>query len=42
MYELCRGYDYESVSDRNLAKSIGAGKNFPGREQLDTKEKVSD
>ncbi|CAH1261726.1 POLH [Branchiostoma lanceolatum] len=40
LYNLCRGVDYEPVKDRQVAQSIGCGKNFPGRECLDTKEKV--
>ncbi|XP_035685289.1 DNA polymerase eta-like [Branchiostoma floridae] len=40
LYNLCRGIDYEAVKDRQVAQSIGCGKNFPGRECLDTKEKV--
>ncbi|KAI8486930.1 hypothetical protein Bbelb_354380 [Branchiostoma belcheri] len=40
LYNLCRGIDYEPVKDRQVAQSIGCGKNFPGRECLDTKEKV--
>ena len=40
LYEMCRGVDHEPVSSRQLAKSIGCGKNFLGKERLDTKEKV--
>lgn len=42
MYEICRGIEQEPVSARQLAKSIGCSKNFPGKTCLDTKEKVTD
>ncbi|XP_067681136.1 DNA polymerase eta-like [Haliotis asinina] len=41
LYDMCRGYEYEPVSARQLAKSIGCSKNFPGKTCLDTREKVS-
>ena len=34
-----QGYDGESVTERELAKSIGCGKNFRGPDILDTKAK---
>jgi len=40
LFNLCKGFDGEEVSDRNLAKSIGCSKNFRGPDCLDTKEKV--
>ena len=40
LYQVCRGIDNEPVKARKLAKSIGCGKNFPGKEILDTAEKV--
>ncbi|XP_065944536.1 DNA polymerase eta-like isoform X2 [Magallana gigas] len=40
LYEVCRGIEHEPVSARQLAKSIGCSKNFPGKTCLDTKEKV--
>jgi nucleotidyltransferase/DNA polymerase involved in DNA repair len=40
IYEVCRGIDHEPVSARQLPKSIGCSKNFPGKTCLDTKEKV--
>ena len=41
LYLLCRGVEHEPVADRLLPKSIGCGKNFTGKECLDTKEKVN-
>jgi len=32
--------EYEAVSARQLAKSIGCSKMFQGKDRLDTKEKV--
>ncbi|ESO84458.1 hypothetical protein LOTGIDRAFT_222102 [Lottia gigantea] len=40
LYNICRGFDYEPVSARQLAKSIGCSKNFPGKTCLDTRKKV--
>ena len=40
LYNASRGVEMEEVSARQLAKSIGCGKNFRGKEELDTKEKV--
>lgn len=40
LYEVCRGIEHEPVSARQLPKSIGCSKNFPGKTCLDTKEKV--
>lgn len=40
LYALCRGYDSEPVAARQLPKSIGCSKNFPGKDALDTREKV--
>ena len=40
LYDLCRGDDHEPVRPRKLAQSIGCGKNFRGREKLDTVQKV--
>jgi len=37
---LFKGRDGEVVKERELPKSIGCGKNFRGREMLNTKEKV--
>ena len=41
LYQLCRGVETEPVADRQLAKSLGSGKNFPGRDQLNTVAKVT-
>lgn len=38
--EISRGIDHELVKIRHVAQSIGCGKNFPGMEALNTKEKV--
>ncbi|XP_077470309.1 DNA polymerase eta [Stigmatopora argus] len=40
LYDLCRGVDFESVKPRQLPKSIGCSKNFPGKTSLATKEQV--
>lgn len=40
LYDLCRGIDFEPVKPRQLPKSIGCSKNFPGRTSLATKEQV--
>ncbi|XP_063850453.1 serine/threonine-protein kinase pakA-like [Scylla paramamosain] len=40
LHSLGRGIDTEAVTSRQLAKSIGCGKNFQGRETLDTPDKV--
>ncbi|KAK3092357.1 hypothetical protein FSP39_001859 [Pinctada imbricata] len=40
LYDVCRGIEYEPVSARQLPKSIGCSKNFPGKTCLDTREKV--
>ncbi|XP_077438173.1 DNA polymerase eta isoform X2 [Vanacampus margaritifer] len=40
LYDLCRGIDFEAVKPRQLPKSIGCSKNFPGRTSLATKEQV--
>ena len=39
---LCKGKDGEIVKERELPKSIGCGKNFRGKEKLDTKKKVEE
>ena len=38
--EVSHGEDIEKVNPRKTAKSVGAGKNFKGPEQLNTTEKV--
>ncbi|XP_032072701.1 DNA polymerase eta [Thamnophis elegans] len=40
LYELCRGIDSEPVKARQLPKSIGCSKNFPGRTALVTQKQV--
>ncbi|KAL7987475.1 hypothetical protein Chor_006394 [Crotalus horridus] len=40
LYELCRGIDYEPVKARQLPKSIGCSKNFPGKTALVTQKQV--
>nr|XP_037288837.1 DNA polymerase eta-like [Rhipicephalus microplus] len=40
LYQLVRGIDYEPVTPRKLAQSIGCGKNFRGQLALDTTTKV--
>lgn len=40
LFELCKGIEHEPVSARQLAKSIGCSKNFPGKTRLDTRDKV--
>uniref|UniRef100_A0A3Q1HC56 DNA polymerase eta n=1 Tax=Anabas testudineus TaxID=64144 RepID=A0A3Q1HC56_ANATE len=40
LYDLCRGIEFEAVKPRQLPKSIGCSKNFPGRTSLATKDQV--
>uniref|UniRef100_A0A8C5I5X9 DNA polymerase eta n=1 Tax=Gouania willdenowi TaxID=441366 RepID=A0A8C5I5X9_GOUWI len=40
LYDLCRGIEFEAVKPRQLPKSIGCSKNFPGKTSLATKEEV--
>ncbi|XP_041866267.1 DNA polymerase eta [Melanotaenia boesemani] len=40
LYDLCRGIEFEAVKPRQLPKSIGCSKNFPGKTSLATKERV--
>ncbi|CAH1791744.1 unnamed protein product [Owenia fusiformis] len=40
LYGMCRGEEHEPVTARLLPKSVGCGKNFRGREMLDTRTKV--
>uniref|UniRef100_A0A8C5WRR6 DNA polymerase eta n=1 Tax=Laticauda laticaudata TaxID=8630 RepID=A0A8C5WRR6_LATLA len=40
LYELCRGIDFEPVKARQLPKSIGCSKNFPGKTALVTQKQV--
>ncbi|KAI1886358.1 hypothetical protein AGOR_G00213200 [Albula goreensis] len=40
LFDLCRGIEFEPVKPRQLPKSIGCSKNFPGKSALVTKEQV--
>ncbi|XP_066552763.1 DNA polymerase eta [Amia ocellicauda] len=40
LYDLCRGIEFEPVKPRQLPKSIGCSKNFPGKSALATGEQV--
>ena len=40
LHNISRGLEFEIVRERDLPKSIGCSKNFPGIKSLDTKEKV--
>ncbi|XP_029305103.1 DNA polymerase eta isoform X2 [Cottoperca gobio] len=40
LYDLCRGIEFEAVKPRQLPKSIGCSKGFPGKTSLATKEQV--
>ncbi|XP_067242983.1 DNA polymerase eta isoform X2 [Chanodichthys erythropterus] len=38
LYDMCRGIEFEPVNPRQLPKSIGCSKNFPGKTCLATKQ----
>ncbi|XP_071385477.1 DNA polymerase eta-like isoform X4 [Centroberyx affinis] len=40
LYDMCRGIEFEAVKPRQLPKSIGCSKNFPGKTSLATKDQV--
>ncbi len=40
LFHISRGVEGEPVKERDLPKSIGCSKNFPGAKSLDTREKV--
>lgn len=40
LFDLCRGIEFEAVKPRQLPKSIGCSKNFPGKTSLAKKEQV--
>ncbi|XP_016382619.1 DNA polymerase eta [Sinocyclocheilus rhinocerous] len=40
LYDLCRGIEFEPVKPRQLPKSIGCSKNFPGKTCLATQQQV--
>lgn len=41
LYAMCRGIEHEPVKPRQLPKTIGCSKNFPGKTALATREQVS-
>ncbi|XP_053879287.1 DNA polymerase eta isoform X2 [Malaclemys terrapin pileata] len=40
LYDMCRGIEQEPVKPRQLPKSIGCSKNFPGKAALTTQKQV--
>ncbi|KAJ8248629.1 hypothetical protein GJAV_G00244050 [Gymnothorax javanicus] len=40
LFDLCRGIEFEPVKPRQLPKSIGCSKNFPGKTALCTRDQV--
>ncbi|XP_047459108.1 DNA polymerase eta [Mugil cephalus] len=40
LHDLCRGIEFEAVKPRQLPKSIGCSKNFPGKTSLASKDQV--
>ena len=42
LYNMAKGKDGEVVKERELPKSIGCGKNFRGKEKLDTRKKLEE
>lgn len=40
LYAMCRGIEHEPVKPRQLPKTIGCSKNFPGKTALATREQV--
>ncbi|XP_034041445.1 DNA polymerase eta [Thalassophryne amazonica] len=40
LYDLCRGIEFEPVKPRQLPKSIGCSKTFPGKTSLTSKDKI--
>lgn len=40
LHSISRGLEFEIVRERDLPKSIGCSKNFPGIKSLDTRDKV--
>ncbi|XP_069464933.1 DNA polymerase eta isoform X2 [Ambystoma mexicanum] len=40
LYDLCRGIEHDQIKPRQLPKSIGCSKNFPGKTALSTREQV--
>ncbi|XP_006190753.1 DNA polymerase eta isoform X1 [Camelus ferus] len=40
LYAMCRGIEHDPVKPRQILKTIGCGKNFPGKTALVTREQV--
>lgn len=40
LYAMCRGIEHDPVKPRQLPKTIGCSKNFPGKTALATREQV--
>ncbi|XP_061051021.1 DNA polymerase eta isoform X1 [Eubalaena glacialis] len=40
LYAMCRGIEHEPVRSRQITKTIGCGKNFPGKTALAAREQV--
>ncbi|KAM9666983.1 DNA polymerase eta isoform 1-T1 [Trichechus inunguis] len=40
LYAMCRGIEHDPVRPRQIPKTIGCGKNFPGKMALATREQV--
>ncbi|XP_057554111.1 DNA polymerase eta isoform X2 [Hippopotamus amphibius kiboko] len=40
LYAMCRGIEHDPVRSRQIPKTIGCGKNFPGKTALVTREQV--
>ncbi|KAL2791897.1 DNA polymerase eta isoform 2 [Daubentonia madagascariensis] len=40
LYAMCRGIEHDPVKPRQLPKTIGCSKNFPGKTALSTREQV--
>uniref|UniRef100_A0A8D1RTH9 DNA polymerase eta n=1 Tax=Sus scrofa TaxID=9823 RepID=A0A8D1RTH9_PIG len=40
LYAMCRGIEHEPVRPRQVTKTLGCGKNFPGKTALVTREQV--
>ncbi|XP_014443319.1 DNA polymerase eta isoform X5 [Tupaia chinensis] len=40
LYAMCRGIEHDPVKPRQLPKSIGCSKNFPGKTALATREQI--
>ncbi|XP_042794813.1 DNA polymerase eta isoform X2 [Panthera leo] len=40
LYAMCRGIEHDPVRPRKIPKTVGCGKNFPGKTALATREQV--